>query len=188
MKTNQLRQEDPPIDEYTGEPERLAEDAGKVVEIVPVDSGKREGEDYLLEEETSMDHMAADEDADVVAQESATYTDDEDIKADFEARQELAYGGREELETALAEHHATSPELSGGDLDADWEDANTTGEETVGGTTPTPDQDNVDELGEALGLTYKNAEPLNSAKKLRHRDEQRWELNPKSAEAEDEDL
>lgn len=186
MVTDKFHSEDPPIDEYTGEPERLAKDADKIVEMVPVDSGNREGDDYLLEEETSMDHIAADEDADAVAQESATFINDEDIKADFEARQELAYGGRAALKEALAEHHATSPELSGGDLDADWEDANTTGEETVGGTTPTPDQDNVDELGEALGLTYKNAEPLNSAKKMQHRDEKRWELNPKSTEEEEE--
>ena len=185
MAADKLQQENPPIDEYTGEPEPLAEDADKVIEVIPVDTGNRKGEDYLLEEETSMDNIAANENADAVAQATASYTEDEDVKSDFEERQELAYGGREELEEELAEHHATSPELSGGDLDADWEDANTTGEETVGGTTPTPDQDNVDELGEALGLTYKNDEPLDSAKKLHRRDEKRWELDPKSADEED---
>ena len=66
----------------------------------------------------------------------------------------------------------------GGDPDADPNDI----EEAVGGDTPTPDQDVVDELGEAVGVTYEDAEPLEMEEKLEKRDRNRWELNPVSAE------
>jgi hypothetical protein len=47
---------------------------------------------------------------------------------------------------------AASPRLTGGDVDADWRRAASTGEEAVGGSAVTPDQDVVDQLGEALGV------------------------------------
>jgi len=167
------------VDPYTGEETPLAEDAGKVDEVVPVDTGDHAGENYLLEEETSMDSIAADEDADAVAEESAHYTEDDEIETVFEDRQHLAAGGRKELQEELEEHHSKSPKLSGGDLDADWQSADVAGEEAVGGTVPTPDQDEVDELGEALGVTYEDEEPL-GGEKIRERDRNRWELNPES--------
>jgi len=74
-----------------------------------------------------------------------------------------------------------SPALSGGDLDAAW-DVGESGEETVGGSAPTPDQDNVDEIGEAVGLEYQDEEPLEIEEKLEKRDTQRWELDPASSE------
>lgn len=74
-----------------------------------------------------------------------------------------------------------SPRLSGGDVDAAW-DAADSGEETVGGSSPTPDQDRVDELGRAVGLTYSDTEPLHSTEKIERRDVDRWELDPASAE------
>ena len=71
--------------------------------------------------------------------------------------------------------------LAGGDIDAAWDQA-AAGEETVGGTTPTPDQDIVDEIGRAVGVEYEDAEPLHTTEKLERRDEQRWELHPASSE------
>ena len=71
--------------------------------------------------------------------------------------------------------------LTGGDIDADW-DNTAVGEETVGWTTPTPDQDIVDEIGRAVGVDYEDAEPLHTTEKLERRDEQRWELHPASSE------
>jgi hypothetical protein len=71
--------------------------------------------------------------------------------------------------------------LAGGDIDAAWDNA-AVGEETVGGTTPTPDQDLVDEIGRAVGIEYEGAEPLHTTEKLERRDEQRWELHPASSE------
>ena len=179
---------DKTIDPYTGEKVPVAEDADKFVEIVPRETEDRKGQNYLLEEETSMDALAADENADEVVNLVASYTEDEEIKTDFAERQQLAVGGRRVLEEELEEHHSQSPKLSGGDLDADWQSANQAGEETVGGSVSTPDQDRVDEIGEAVGLTYHDDEPLKGEEKLRERDRNRWELNPASAlEDEDED-
>jgi hypothetical protein len=89
-----------------------------------------------------------------------------------------------ELAEELHNHHSKSPELSGGDLDADWERADQVGEETVGGSVPTPDQDRVDELGQAVGLVYQDEEALHTEDKLQKRDRQRWELNPASQDDE----
>src|SRR5262249_2608477 len=71
--------------------------------------------------------------------------------------------------------------VTGGDIDAAWDQADV-GEETVGGTTPTPDQDIVDEIGRAVGVDYEDAEPLHTTEKLERRDEKRWELHPASSE------
>lgn len=166
------------IDEYTGERRPEAEDAGKAIEIVPIDTGEREGEDFLLEEEDSLDKLALDEQSDAIAESASHFTKDESIAEDFEQRQQLAYSGRNEMREDLEQHHALSPELSGEDIDAEWQDTNTSGEEAVGGTVATPDQDVVSELGEAVGIEYKDDEPLNTEEKLRKRDRERWELNP----------
>lgn len=180
------------IDPYTGELKPVAEDADQFIEVVPEETDNRNGKNYLLNEESSMDTYAADADADAVAEQSAHYTEDEDIKEDFDERQNLAVGGRNELLEELDEHHSLSPEISGGDLDASWQTANVAGEEAVGGSAPTPDQDVVDNLGAAAGLTYEDEEPLNSDKKLLDRDRNRWELNPASTDdqegIDDEDI
>jgi len=178
---------DEPIDPYTGEVEPPAEGAYKVTEIDSSDPGNREGENYLLEEEDSLDKLALDADADAISDSINTYTDDPDIKDEFVERQGLAVGGRQKLEEKLNEHNSMDPSLSAGDVDAAWEDSIVAGEESVGGSAPTPDQDNVDELGEAAGITYQAEEPLNSDKKILERDRHRWELNPASADDQDED-
>jgi hypothetical protein len=180
------------IDPYTGELKPVPEDADQFIEVVPESTDDREGQNYLLNEETSMDAYAANADADAVAEQSAHYTEDEDIEEDFADRQRLAASGRDELLEELENHNSLSPAISGGDLDASWQTANQAGEETVGGSVSTPDQDVVDELGEAAGITYRDDEPLDYSKVL-DRDRDRWELNPASAqdgeseaEAEDE--
>ena len=178
---------DEPIDPYTGEVEPPAEGAYKVTEIVSKDPGNREGENYLLEEEDSLDKLALDANADAISDSVNTYTDDEDVKQEFEERQGLASGGRQKLKEKLNEHHSQDPSLSAGDVDAAWEDSVVAGEESVGGSAPTPDQDNVDEIGEAVGVTYQDEEPLNSDKKILERDRRRWELNPASTDDQNED-
>jgi len=85
----------------------------------------------------------------------------------------------------LREHHSTSPELLGGDIDAAWEDSDV-GEESVGGENPTPDQDIVEELAKAAGLTYEDNEPLHTSEKMAARDQSRWELDPASSEGYEE--
>jgi hypothetical protein len=70
--------------------------------------------------------------------------------------------------------------LTGGDVDAAWDEVDV-GEETVGGSTPTPDQDVVDDLGRAVGVTYSDTEPLRPEEKEAQRDEKRWEMDPASS-------
>jgi len=186
VQTQKPVEREEPIDPYTGEVEPPAEGAYKVVEISSQDPGNREGENYMLEEEDSLDKLALDANADAISASINTYTDDEDIKEDFEERQGLASGGRQKLEEKLNEHNFQDPSLSGGDVDAAWETSVVAGEESVGGSVPTPDQDNVDELGEGAGITYQDDEPLNSDKKILERDRRRWELNPASADDQDD--
>jgi len=97
---------------------------------------------------------------------------------DLEERQNIDQVGRQALRRRLRQQTSTSPKLTGGDIDAAWDEAGV-GEETIGGATPTPDQDVVDEIGEGAGLTYQDDEPLNYAK-VSDRDRHRWELNPAS--------
>jgi hypothetical protein len=53
------------------------------------------------------------------------------------------------------------------------------GEETPGGTTPTPDQSNVDEIGRVYGLQEEDTGALRSASEiLERRDRRRSELRP----------
>ena len=74
------------------------------------------------------------------------------------------------------EYHETSPRLTGGDPDADWERADHVGEEAVGGTVATPDQNVVDELGAALGVPRAPDEEVRtSGEILERRDRYRWE-------------
>jgi Family of unknown function (DUF6335) len=81
----------------------------------------------------------------------------------------------------LRVHHSKTPKLSADDIDAAWDRADV-GEETVGGSSPTPDQDVVDKLGLAVGLIYADNEPLDTEVKIAKRDLQRWELDPASSE------
>jgi len=90
--------------------------------------------------------------------------------------------GRAALRHAKGEHTETSPAMTGGDVDADWEDAYAVGDEAPGGDNPTPDQDRVDDIGRALGVEYQDNEELKGADKIAKRDKHRWELDPASAE------
>lgn len=112
--------------------------------------------------------------------ESEQFEATEEVQQEFADVQRLASGG-EQLKRELREHHSRTPRLSGGDLDADWARADI-GDETVGGSAPTPDQDIVDELGEAVGLVYEDNEPLHTTEKVQERDHRRWELDPASSE------
>ena len=67
-----------------------------------------------------------------------------------------ARSGQAEIAEHLADHNETGPEITGGDVDADWESAYSTGDEAPGGDNPTPDQDVVDEIGRSLGLVYED--------------------------------
>jgi hypothetical protein len=77
---------------------------------------------------------------------------------------------------------SVDPSLSAGDIDAAWDMAESQGDEAVGGSMPTPGQNNVQEMGEALGITYQDNEELKAGEKERSRDIKRWELDPASSD------
>ena len=94
--------------------------------------------------------------------------------------------GRREMLERFEEHTETSPALTGGDVDADWESAYAVGDEAPGGDNPTPDQDIVDDIGHAMGVEYQDNEELKGEAKISRRDRNRWELDPASSDDWDE--
>ncbi|WP_447980045.1 DUF6335 family protein [Candidatus Nitrospira bockiana] len=103
----------------------------------------------------------------------------EEVKGEFQEAQRVR--GAETRRGAPADYEPGATEVSGGDLDARW-DREDIGDETVGGSHALPDQDVVEKLGEAVGLTFQDTEPLGAGRKLEERDTNRWELNPASSE------
>ena len=98
-----------------------------------------------------------------------------------ESREELVGLARD-----VAAHTETSPRLTGGDIDADWQAAYSSGEESVGGSVATPDQDIVDEIGRALGVEQESDAPVRTSDEiLRERDRFRWHLERNAADAEE---
>ncbi|AHJ27689.1 DUF6335 family protein [Nodularia spumigena CS-584] len=90
-------------------------------------------------------------------------------------------GGRT-LRQRRREYTHTSPEITGGDVDAYWQQEDTVGDEAVGGTAPTPDQNVTDEIGEAVGLPMNDKAFLHTNDILERRDDSRWELDPMSSD------
>jgi hypothetical protein len=105
---------------------------------------------------------------------------------DFDRSASAARSGRRELREKYDEHTETSPALTGGDVDADWESAYSVGDEAPGGDNPTPDQDLVDDIGRAVGVEYQDNEELKGDAKIAKRDRNRWELDPASSDDWDE--
>jgi hypothetical protein len=93
-----------------------------------------------------------------------------------------ARSGGQGMRDHIKDHHESGPALTAGDVDADWEQAYSSGDEAPGGDNPTPDQDRVDEIGHALGVEYQEGEELKGADKISDRDKHRWELDPASSE------
>ncbi len=93
-----------------------------------------------------------------------------------------ANSGDRSMGNKMKEYTHTSPELTGGDVDAAWSEAQNVGDEAVGGTAPTPDQDIVDEIGAAAGVEQADRQELGVRDELSERDEERWELDPESSE------
>ena len=101
---------------------------------------------------------------------------------DLDRSASAARSGRAELNQRFREHTSTGPALTAGDVDADWESAESVGDEAPGGDNPTPDQDVVDEIGKALGVEYDDDEELQGGDEITERDRNRWELDPASSD------
>ena len=91
-----------------------------------------------------------------------------------------AKSGRAEMRDKLSKSTGAGPALTGGDVDADWQSAESVGDEAPGGDNPTPDQDVVDEIGRSLGVEYADDEELQGGAEISERDHHRWELDPSS--------
>ncbi len=101
----------------------------------------------------------------------------EEVRESFAQDQQLDHGSSL-LKRKLQQHTDDSSDLSAGDVDSTWDDADD--EEAGGGTTSTPDENVVDEVGGAVGISYSDAEPLHTNEKMEQREHDRWELNPAS--------
>ena len=90
-----------------------------------------------------------------------------------------------QLAQRLRNNTSSSPQDSGGDIDADWEDVNESGEESAGGDNPTPDQSDVEENAHAVGVNFEDNEELDVLDKIEKRDRRRFELDPRSKTEDD---
>jgi hypothetical protein len=101
---------------------------------------------------------------------------------DMDRRASAASSGRKSLDESIRQHTGMTPALTGGDVDADWENAYFSGDEAPGGDNLTPDQEDVDDMGRALGVEYQDSEELQGSDKVIKRDAHRWELDPASSD------
>jgi hypothetical protein len=100
----------------------------------------------------------------------------------FAVKASAAESGHQRYNQRGKEHTEGGSALTTGDIDTDWNEAYSSGEETPGGDMPTPDHDVVEEIGRALGVEYEDAEELKGVEKIESRDRNRWEFDPASAE------
>jgi len=97
----------------------------------------------------------------------------------------LAEIGRRLVEREFEKYYSVGPELTGGDVGARWQEAEDSGAETPGGHVATPDQDNVDEIGRAVGMEFQDNQELSApGEVLSKRDRRRWEMDKRSADGE----
>ena len=87
---------------------------------------------------------------------------DPEVSEEFADAQQRAGSGSRYLADKLRKYTSTNPEITSGDVDADWE-RDDIGTETPGGDNPTPDQSVVDDIGEAVGVKHNDLEPLHTS-------------------------
>jgi hypothetical protein len=90
--------------------------------------------------------------------------------------------GSAKLAHRLRNDSLADPIITAGDLDAQWEGAQFSGDESAVSSMPTPEHSVVDEIGAAMGVTYQDVEELKVGEKERSRDIRRWELDPASSD------
>lgn len=90
--------------------------------------------------------------------------------------------GSAKLAHRLKSDSLADPVVTAGDLDTQWEGAQFSGDESAGSSMPSPDQNGVEEIGQAMGVTYQDNEELRFGEKEHDRDTKRWELDPASSD------
>jgi len=110
---------------------------------------------------------------------------DPDIEEFMEEEIARAPKDPNQLAQRLRNNTAASPTDAGGDLDASWEDVNDSGTESVAGDNPTPDQSDVEENANAVGVNFEDNQELDIYEQLERRDRDRFELDPRSKTEDD---
>jgi hypothetical protein len=90
--------------------------------------------------------------------------------------------GSAQLRDRLRDDGNADPVISAGDVDVRWESAQFSGDESAVSSMSTPDQNDVGDIGRAMGIDYADNEELKAGEKERERDRHRWELDPASSE------
>ena len=90
--------------------------------------------------------------------------------------------GSRKLRHELRDNPGNDPAVTGGDPDARWENAQFSGDDAAISSAPTPEPNQVDDLGRSMGVTYQQDEELKVGDKERERDRSRWELDPASSD------
>lgn len=90
--------------------------------------------------------------------------------------------GSAKLADRLQNDGLADPVITAGDLDANWESAQFSGDESAVSSMSVPGTSDVDAVGAAMGISYAPDEELKIGEKERDRDKHRWELDPASSE------
>ena len=90
--------------------------------------------------------------------------------------------GSRKLAERLRDDSLADLQVTGGDVDAQFESAQFSGDESAVSSMPTPENNQVEEIGAAMGINYADGEELKAGTKERERDQHRWELDPASSE------
>src|SRR6185369_9532140 len=90
--------------------------------------------------------------------------------------------GSRKLADRLRDDALADPIVTGGDLDVQWESAQFSGDETAISSMPTPEHNDVGEIGASMGINYADGEELKAGEKERERDRHRWELDPAASD------
>jgi Family of unknown function (DUF6335) len=85
-----------------------------------------------------------------------------------------ARSGRRALKENQRQHNKMGA-VTGGDVDADMESAYFSGDEAPGGDNPTPDQNDIDDIGHSIGVEYNDNQELRGGDEVTDRDKHRWE-------------
>ena len=90
--------------------------------------------------------------------------------------------GSRKLAERLRDDPLADLTVTGGDVDAQFEGAQFSGDESAVSSMSTPENNQVDEIGASMGINYAEGEELKAGEKERERDQHRWELDPASSE------
>src|SRR5215468_7011102 len=117
--------------------------------------------------------------------EAARRYDPSAIDLETVIKDDLAELGRKLVEREFEKYHSVGSDLTAGALEVRWQEAEDSGAETPGGHVATPDQDNVDEIGRAVGMEFQDNQELRTPEEiLARRDRRRWEMDKRSADGE----